>query len=490
MFFLGFPSSCFNYVTQKPKFSSISIHLNNRQFCETIFNLFPVLENKNYKIFKQDSQRKLKEFNISNPKELHDSGYTGVLIIKEICQPAISDNLLSQPVISDNLLSQPVISDSHLPNQLQPSFSCSSSEDNNENAFDAVRNIFGTSRLLVNNDVTHKIYVSRETLVRDILDQFKHINDSDNLYVRYDHEIGEDHKGITRDMFSEFWLHFIEDYTIGDNQRFLSLSPDLLSEDDLVTVGKILLLGQIHTKFIPLQLNHSTLFYIFTGNMPSSTMVRRSFLSCLSESDKSLVEKALNCQIFTNDFKLDIVNFLSKFNWHGIPTPHDFSIAIEKLAKFVAFVQPHYILHYVRKGVKSFVNPIEGQSENVFNQYVASIKPSGSEVADKLNPSFSESIPLRSAEERCFQFLEEYVRGLKEEDAAMFVKYVSGIEVLPGSIEVEFNSESREELMIPRVNTCSVSLVISRFFTTKKQLTKIMTHVLKNPSLWKRFDVF
>ena len=67
-----------------PVFTSLSLSKNARQLRETLCSWFPLLNGKSFLFYKNSQSRsKPKPFNITTTQELLDSGYEGVLIIKE-----------------------------------------------------------------------------------------------------------------------------------------------------------------------------------------------------------------------------------------------------------------------------------------------------------------------------------------------------------------------------------------------------------------------
>ena len=109
-------------------------------------------------------------------------------------------------------------------------------------------------------------------------------------------------------------------------------------------------------------------------------------------------------------------------------------------------------------------------------------KPKGSDIVQTLAPSFSEDFNYKFAEERSLTFLESFLEDLDNAGASTFMKYVSGCEIMQDRVRVEFNSETNAELMVPRANTCGVSINIFRFFLNQNQFSEVMGNLLGNPS--------
>ena len=81
-----------------------------------------------------------------------------------------------------------------------------------------------------------------------------------------------------------------------------------------------------------------------------------------------------------------------------------------------------------------------------------------------LSPEYSLDGHLFTHEMRVFEYLQRYVSTLNVELSKVF--WVTGMEVLRNylSLKVLFNGEAQLENMVPRSNTCSSSLHLSRYF--------------------------
>ena len=105
-------------------------------------------------------------------------------------------------------------------------------------------------------------------------------------------------------------------------------------------------------------------------------------------------------------------------------------------------------------------------SEEHFLSYVELIKPAEKEVAEKLYGVFSEDANLVIHEERVFDFVKKYVMSLSKEKTELILKYVTGYEIMASDLKITilFNGVSENEQMLPKANTCSSLIIISRPF--------------------------
>ena len=105
-------------------------------------------------------------------------------------------------------------------------------------------------------------------------------------------------------------------------------------------------------------------------------------------------------------------------------------------------------------------------SEEHFLSYVELIKPAEKEVAEKLYGVFSEDANLAIHEETVFDFVKKYVTSLSKEKTELILKYVTGYEIMASDLKITilFNGVSENEQMLPKANTCSSLIIISRPF--------------------------
>jgi len=330
-----------------------------------------------------------------------------------------------------------------------------------------------------------ELLIRREHLVEDSLNQFDISNQ--HIHVKFVGEVGVDAMGISRSFFSDFWEDFAMKYGAGANMVNLEYKSAITS-DQMKSVGRILSSGFILTGYIPPNVNTAAIYRLLSGNLPSKSFVLKSFCDSLDDFDRSCIEKAQASLEFDDDLKLSLVNILSKHHFTSLPSPETLSSILHDLSFFVSIVKPWYMLDWISRGInETHHQPLQGISEELFCKYMELMKPSGSDVALKLIPMYSDVDYLFIAEERVFGYLERFLKGASTEVCARFLKYVSGCELLC-SVTVEFNSQFEEELMIPNASTCGRVLTISRYFLNQEQFDNILNNLLQS-RLWKRFEV-
>lgn len=162
--------------------------------------------------------------------------------------------------------------------------------------------------------------------------------------------------------------------------------------------------------------------------MPSAGFVTSSFIESLDEVDDELIKQALKQDVFNEKFKLSLVELISKYssNISTLPTPELFQELLNDLAFFVTFVKSSYLVDWMLKGISETDLTQFGVPEDIFQEYMNSLKPSGKDIALRLLPSYSCQESLRESEKRVFAYIKRLVSRLSKKDAAMFMRYATG----------------------------------------------------------------
>ena len=76
---------------------------------------------------------------------------------------------------------------------------------------------------------------------------------------------------------------------------------------------------------------------------------------------------------------------------------------------------------------------------------------------------YSNDKSLFGLEKKVYGYVERYIHSLSVGNAATFMKYVSGAEMMQTLIFVTFNGNTSREMMILTPHICSVELEVSIF---------------------------
>eukprot|EP00794_Sanderia_malayensis_P004921 gene4921-5568_t len=338
---------------------------------------------------------------------------------------------------------------------------------------------------------TQQLIVRRGKLLEDTIEQYKdpQILQS-KIYVHFQDEQGDDLDGLTRELFSQFWLKLKPSFA-GTDKVYPVFNPvSMMNVDELNAIGRVLLHGYILCGYLPYYINYGVLYWILTGQEMSGELMLEQFIQSLDEGDKSLINTALTEAILTENTRIHLAAILGKYDLGVLPRKEKLKSILVSLARYVILVKPFFYLQNMRDPIAAAALKLIGKpKESDFCHLLQSLMPNGLQVVAKLSLNLSDDAELQALESRVADYLQTFLVSLNQTDAATFLRFVSGSEILQATIRVEFNGEINEERMVPKANTCSCSLHISRYFLTFQSLSEIMKRLLANPELWSRFDM-
>ena len=271
-------------------------------------------------------------------------------------------------------------------------------------------------RLLATIHETQELYIRRDHLMFDAMEQFHDFGTIKKLYVKFADENGLDLDGLTRGFFADFWSDFLKIFGFGNDQLYLNIDPNnLLKPYQCKAAGSILVHGLVLTGYVPYYLNQAVLYKLVCQLEPSQSLINNSFFSCLDQRDRHLLESAESMESFDNETKLQLATMLSGHDFLGMPTPSSIKSMINNLTNYVTLVKPFYLIHHLQSGVlEADCNPLKGSSESEFIKYITSIKPTGIDIVRNLDPNYSDDANIQAAEERSFGYLETFVSSLND----------------------------------------------------------------------------
>ena len=220
--------------------------------------------------------------------------------------------------------------------------------------------------------------------------------------------------------------------------------------------------------------------------------ILEQFCESLAEGDRKIVQEAIKMETLTHVTKLHLAGILGQYGLGVLPSKDKLENMLESLARYTVLVKPFRYLYNMRHPIADMAFQIFGHiTELEFRAMLQRMVPTGMQVVANLHINYSrdEDGTLKALEERLPDYLQTFLVSLGKDQLTTFIRFVSGCEILPERILVEFNSEMAEELMIPTAHTCSVSLHLSRYFLTYQSFSSVMQNLLTNPELWARFDL-
>ena len=141
-----------------------------------------------------------------------------------------------------------------------------------------------------------------------------------------------------------------------------------------------------------------------------------------------------------------------------IPTELNLEQKLVEMANYSQIIKPFYILALLPVNASSINSCLSHLNESTFNICVH--------------------------EEAVFDVVYRYVAGLNVQDAGLFLKYLTGFEILIEYIYIDFNGEDKSERMIPSAHTCVNTLHVSRFILNYTYFKTLMDSVTKSDIGW------
>eukprot|EP00111_Clytia_hemisphaerica_P017974 TCONS_00053206-protein len=175
----------------------------------------------------------------------------------------------------------------------------------------------------------------------------------------------------------------------------------------------------------------------FISSFESST--REFFTSCLTKSELLYEER------------VRLTNTLASYECQSLLSVDSLKSVIQTLAHFILVVKPFHACALMRDGAEVISKDFDMLTEECLQGYAKAMRPNGSDIIEKLKPTFdSESQIFKKAEQRCFVFLQNFIEELSQSEASIFMKFVTGMEMMQEKINVTFNGQDNPQMMLPR----------------------------------------
>nr|XP_054775573.1 uncharacterized protein LOC129284130 [Lytechinus pictus] len=316
-----------------------------------------------------------------------------------------------------------------------------------------------------------------------------------SLHVNFNGEEGEDFDGLTSEMFTLFWESVYRSYFTGIRRLSPRISPTHdLSADTWQIIGRILSHGYVLSNFLPTQITYSTMYYLFTGNEPTTREYVSSFLNTLSERNETFLNRAMRSNPavprFQEPFQTNLVAILSHYGATALPSPRSINTIISQIARYQLHLQPFYALYNIRTGMlrshDSIWNPRPSNYSifHIFNLF----HPTPDNVIDHFDVEYS-NVPLqRAIEERIVEWITRFIFTLTIPQLMILLRFITSSNIVNGQIRITFDGNVDPHSPI-RVATCGRQLIISRNILSYEAIEDFLLNVINNPDVWNSFDI-
>lgn len=301
------------------------------------------------------------------------------------------------------------------------------------------------------------------------------------------HFIGEraiDTGGVCRDMFDEFWLATYAQHFEGSNL----LVPSVNAHTDMGVMhalGRILSHGYIFCNVLPTRIVYPTLYACLVGvgaKVPAPILLG-SFIDYLTTVEQSVVKMGLGVKAsaFPIDLQTQLIGILDRFGSRKAPNPHNLRQLLIEAAEYEFLHKPLAAISSIHAGIPPqellfWSNYTVAQFYTIFQCLTAS--------PTKVLELIEEPVMLHAGEKRVFQFLQQFIGNISNEDVGHFLRFVTGSSVCPTKkIQITFNRVSGLARR-PIAHTCAFTLEISTDYTNYMQFSSEMKAVLSDESSW------
>lgn len=275
------------------------------------------------------------------------------------------------------------------------------------------------------------IRIHRTLILNELISVFKDLAITNKtLQFIFVNEKGHDSQGLSRDVYAAFWDTFCLKYTDGEDFRIPVLSNEL-GDTEWEAVGRILLKGYIDLKYFPVRIAPAFFITVCHGeNVLTAEILKNSFLSFLSKSEKDILGNALSGIECIQD---DLIEILDRFECHCLPDQDNLLPLVLQIAHRVLIQEPKYVMDALQRVGQTFWKAEFSTVDSILAMYEQS-EP----TAQKVLALFSVN-PVSKEQSESLKYLQKFVRGRNKEQLRHFLRFLTGSDMLCVShIDVNF----------------------------------------------------
>lgn len=324
----------------------------------------------------------------------------------------------------------------------------------------------------INGDDTF-ITLTRDNIVRDLLDAYKANNGITNshVYVSFVDEASAG-SGVSNEAYTLFWDTLLSQAE-GDSE--CTIPNDIsLSEEDFVSMGKIITHQFIQFGTFPIRINQTSIQHLLFGKADDSCKIA-SFLRLFPANERDYLSRALSGHLpFPTD---EVVDILEDFKGiRQMPSPSNIRDILLQVATNELINKCYLPLMNMQKGLGAIWQDVSKQE--IESLYAVS-KPTPERVLDILSCT-----PSNAKEEQVFRWLQRYIRGLDDNFLAQFLRFCTASDVITeAKISVSFKLFPPSAVR-PTAQTCFKMVTIPRNYENFTQMKKNLDIYFKDSANW------
>ena len=268
-----------------------------------------------------------------------------------------------------------------------------------------------------------------------------------------------------------FLMIFLLSNTAGREDKVPCIRPDMTRKHWMAIARMIIYLLKWKVDYFPMGLLQAFLISTLFGDENlSDDLLIKSFKSYVSLEEKDLIN-SLNDDNF-DKIKDGLIEMLSEYNNHKNLTCENFKEVLTETAHVEIVQKPRYISNCFQDLFCKFPMKPLNSAADLLKFYEIRV-PTAKKVIKCLNVNKKDD-----NEENFFKYLTKYIKSLSKDELSLFLRFITGGDLLPDIIEVEF---SHREPRAPRARTCTSLLSISPTYSCFNELAEEFGHVLKSP---------
>ena len=325
---------------------------------------------------------------------------------------------------------------------------------------------------MLSSDLPRNVRVRRVFVINDMVEIF--INPvimTETLQFTFVDEYGADANGVSRDAYTSFWLEFMKTSTKGEDERIPAISPHFqLAEWQ--AVGRILAKGFLDHDIFPLLLSKAFVIGMLHGEAYVSPLIlMESFRKYITDSEKNVIQKAMDNQLEDEDDKEEFLDLLVRMECHTIPTGDEVKPLLIEVAATELVQKPKYAFDGMVTTCRIPLISMLPHPDDIHALYDRKV-PTTRKIVKLLQAN-----PENVDENKVFGYLKQYVKGLKG-DLVKFLHHVTASDSISvEKIEVQFNSKRGLE-RAPVAHTCGPLLEISTTYSSFHEFRAEFSNVL------------
>lgn len=221
----------------------------------------------------------------------------------------------------------------------------------------------------------------------------------------YINEQGIDNLGVSRDVYSSFWIEFFTSNAEGEAARVPALNPKWQAEE-WTAIGRILLKGLTDANFYPVQFAPAfSIALIYGENAVTPKNLMDSFLQYLNKTDRDLVELAVAGNITADDDQDDLLDLLDRFGSKSVPNVEGLKPLFLQIAHKELVQKPKYALDKMSSETReklSLFFPDPSSIEQMYKEKVPTVK--------KILKLIT-AVPENNDEAKALKYFQQYVKA-------------------------------------------------------------------------------